>query len=64
MYRKAGIKNWKVNWKEGTLRNTITGKELLYFHFMLSKEKNQFIIETINEENNHFEISPTGIRSS
>ncbi len=40
-FLKNGIKTWNLQWEKGTLKNLESGEELLYFHFIKSKENLQ-----------------------
>ena len=54
---RLGFKNWKVIWKSGKLYNN-EGKEILYFHFPLSKyNKSLYIEKTYTGTINSFTIS-------
>jgi hypothetical protein len=44
---------WKITWKDGKLMNE-QAKELLYFHFQLSKYMNRFTINDNLNKNNSF----------
>jgi hypothetical protein len=61
MLKKGGIKNWQIEWHEGHLFNEKERKELLYFHFILSKLKKTFYIEKIKSGNDSFIIKKSGI---
>lgn len=60
MLAKSGEKNWEVSWREGNLSNR-DGKSLLYFHFILSKNKKSFKMGDYHAELSKFRISPKGI---
>jgi len=64
MYKKQGITNWKIKWEKGNLFSENTGekRDLLYFHFMLSKQNQNFKIHKPGNLTDEFIISPEGIR--
>jgi hypothetical protein len=47
-FATQGIKNWSVEYRNGRLY--YQGAELLYFHFQLGKNSNQFYIEETNKD--------------
>ncbi len=61
MLLKENVKNWKIEWNEGKLYNRINGKELMYFHFILSKSKKSFKIGEVVQGKSKFWISKKGI---
>jgi hypothetical protein len=61
MFRKAGIKKWNIEWNNGTLINHYSGKELMYFHFPLSRNKQTFNIHPFSTSLSSFKITQTGI---
>ncbi len=62
MLFKEGIRNWVILWKDGTLRNLTTGEEIMYFHFMMSKNRKKFKIDKADLYANKFLISSEGIK--
>ncbi|HDR89637.1 MAG TPA: hypothetical protein ENN63_08455 [Bacteroidetes bacterium] len=64
MYKKQGITSWKIKWEKGNLFSENTGMkiDLLYFHFMLSKQNQNFRIRTPVNSTDEFIIIPDGIR--
>jgi hypothetical protein len=64
MLKKNGKKNWKIEWRNGLLKNLTENKELLYFHFSLAKLKKSFIVESYRSDMNSFIISESSIINS
>jgi hypothetical protein len=64
MLKKTGAKKWIIEWKNGSLINLTENKELLYYHFSLSKLKKSFSMEPYKSIVNTFIISETCITSS
>ncbi len=64
MYKKQGITRWKIIWEKGQLISENLGekRELLYFHFMLSKQNPKFKIRVSGKNTGSFVIFPEGIR--
>ena len=62
MLKKVGVNNWEIKWENGILINSHTQKELLYFHFLLSKNTKRFLVEKLNPNVNRFIIDKTGIK--
>ena len=62
MLKKREIDNWEIKWDKGELKNQATNQEILYFHFMLSKDETDFIIEEYSGKN-EFIITPKGIKN-
>jgi hypothetical protein len=62
MFRKTGIRVWDIEWNHGTLIDRSNGKEIIYFHFSLSKSNFSFYIDTFNESRSRFHITQTGIK--
>lgn len=63
MLRKYGISNWNFMWEDGKLINSNTKKEVLYFHFIISKNSKQFRIREYNREPLAFTINKYGIKA-
>lgn len=63
MFLKRKIKNWNITWNRGKLVNEQTNEDLLYFHFILSKNSGKFRIDPIHEDTQSFNIQPTGIKT-
>jgi hypothetical protein len=53
-------KEWKLNWENGKLIDTWDNKEILYFHFQLSKEDDKFLIPKWKKIPNNFFITSKG----
>jgi hypothetical protein len=64
MLKKEKIKNWKIEWRNGVLKNLHQNKELLYFHFPLSKTRKSFKIDGYEDNIIAFSISKSGIQNS
>ena len=62
MFLKRRIKKWKIKWDSGILQNGQTGKELLYFHFILSKSSKKFNVDLFNKNTRAFIIQSSGIK--
>lgn len=64
MYKKQGITRWKIQWEKGNLfsENAVIRKDILYFHFMLSKQNRKFRIRKPLNSTDEFIIVPDGIR--
>jgi hypothetical protein len=60
-YRRIGIKNWQIKWKNGKL-TTLKGKEIFGFHFMESKRNKEFAVRDFNPSIDGFYLSPKGIQ--
>lgn len=60
-YKKHGIRQWEIAWKDGTLLDIGTGEKFLHFHFIRSKENSRFHIEP-SQTGKEFRIKPTGIK--
>lgn len=60
MLEKQGKKNWIVNWTNGSLKNK-DDQELLYFHFILSKNRKSFTIDAFPGDLSAFTVSASGI---
>ncbi len=60
MLKKTGINNWEIIWKNGNLMNVKEKKEILYFHFNLSKSKKEFKVAR-DENQLPFSITRHGI---
>ncbi|MHA1757075.1 MAG: DUF6625 family protein, partial [Promethearchaeota archaeon] len=60
-FKKVGKKNWHIKWYEGHLRNIKETKELMYFHFIISKHKKTFFIEKMEPVFDSFYITKYGI---
>ena len=45
-YMKKGVDNWEVEWKDGKLYDMIEKRELMYFHFL--KSKNNLKIKSVD----------------
>jgi len=63
-FKKKGIKKWQVEWKDGHLFNQNDNKELLYYHFQLSKLNRSFMVEKFKPGDHSFIITKSGIFSS
>jgi len=61
MLHEQKISNWQIGWNNGKLKNLTTGKELMYFHFSLSKNSQKFKIPAFSPSIRSFKISKTGI---
>ena len=48
-YEKQHIENWRVKWEEGQLFDYMGKKEIMYFHFLLSKNKPGFHITSFKD---------------
>jgi len=64
MLLKRKIKKWQIRWDNGSLRNSQTGNEILYFHFILSKTSGKFRTEPFNNNTQNFYIQPSGIKTN
>ncbi len=62
-YAKHKIQEWEISWKNGTVSDVNTSEEFLHFHFIKSKGKKRFHIESWRQ-GNEFRISPSGIKSA
>lgn len=60
MNLKLKKENWKITWKNGLLKNDLD-KNLLYFHFMLSKDDESFQVSRYIQGIKEFSITPSGI---
>ncbi|MBN1116065.1 MAG: hypothetical protein JXA77_02595 [Bacteroidales bacterium] len=60
-FRKKNITNWNLLWDKGFLQDSSDKMELMYFHFQLSKERNDFHTEKPNFVPEHFNITDKGI---
>ncbi len=63
MLRKYGISNWDFLWEDGKLINSHTKKEVLYFHFIISKNSKQFRVGAYDPEPLAFTINKYGINA-
>ncbi len=61
-YMKRQQMNWKVVWKNGQLKDLLSKKEIMYFHFIKSKYSDKFKINQALPSR-HFCISHVGIDS-
>ena len=59
-FTKKRIENWEIKWAKGKLTDMIDNEELLHFHFLKSKKKRSFSIESC-QPGNTFYIRKTGI---
>jgi hypothetical protein len=50
-------KDWSITWNKGHMVDTLTQKELMYFHFMLSKESADFVFPAYQEGMQSFCLS-------
>lgn len=62
MFLKRKNRNWSLKWDHGKLINEKTGKEILYFHFILSKNSGKFRIDPFPENVQSFYIQPSEIK--
>jgi len=62
MILKKRRKHWKIDWHQGSLRDTLDNKEYLYFHFMISKNLRGFKIGGFEPHQTNFFITKNGIR--
>jgi len=60
--RKNRIKNWKIRWNNGILTDHTKTQEILYFHFQLSKCKNTFEVEDMDQSKTTFYIGEDGFK--
>ena len=61
-YLEQNIKNWQVHWDNGILTDRSDDRQLMYFHFMKSKYKKDFVIQPYKNQK-EFTISEDGIYS-
>ena len=61
MLTKLGEKDWEAIWSKGSLKNK-DGKDLLYFHCILSKDFESFKVMKYPKGLNEFRITPEGIK--
>lgn len=59
-FTKRGTENWEITWRDGRLTDSLSGEELLHFHFLLSKKQPGFTVTPL-ESGTAFSISPRGI---
>ncbi len=59
-YLKQNINEWEVLWENGSLLDLFSNKELMYFHFLSSKNQVNFHINSPDTKN-RFTISAHGI---
>lgn len=62
-YLKQNFHNWNINWKEGSIYDEENNHQLLHFHFLISKNYPDFIIETF-KPGKSFRISREGFSYS
>jgi len=62
MFLKRKIKNWEIKWNKGVFENGHTNENLLYFHFILSKNSGKFKMDPVHEKINSFYMQPSGIK--
>ncbi len=55
------IKKWKILWDKGKLIDLALNKEIMYFHFQISKEKKYFRVTPLKKHVNKFQVSSDGI---
>ncbi len=60
-FRREQIKDWKIIWKEGALKDLHHNEELLYFHFIQLKKSKDFITYPLRDTPT-FEITQKGIQ--
>lgn len=60
MLAKQGERDWEARWSNGSLKNK-EAKDLLYFHFILSKDLESFKVMKYDEGINEFRITSEGI---
>lgn len=60
MLEKRGERDWETRWNKGKLSNR-QGKEILYFHFLLSKSSGSFRIKEYKGGLKEFRLHPGGI---
>lgn len=62
MLSKKKINDWEFIWENGKLKDSQTNNEYIYFHFQLSKSRNNFIVDKIKENVQVFTVSRSGIK--
>ncbi len=62
MLRRQGYKKWIIEWNNGILINKLTGEEIMYFHFIMAKNKSKFIINNFMPATSAFTITKEGIQ--
>lgn len=60
-YRHQGIKEWKIFWDSGTVRDMDDHTELLYFHFLASRRTKEFVVPKFDPNISQFIITKQGI---
>ena len=60
-YIKRGLQDWEILWKEGQLKDIAGDKSLLHFHFLKSKNYDEFKVSPMDKDP-IFQITTTGIR--
>jgi len=63
MFQKMRIKNWNFVWDRGQLTEMNSRKEVLYFHFMISKTKDFFSVSNFNPLKSKIVVTRAGIQS-
>ena len=63
-FSRLGKKNWSAKYKNGKFIHGQKRNEMLIFHFRESKKNNGFVIDTLEEGNEEFFISPKGISTN
>ena len=61
-YMDLNINNWLVEWRKGSLIDLKDNSELMYFHFIKSKNQDKFLISPFKDQT-IFRISQNGILS-
>jgi len=61
-YIDQNINNWLIEWENGSLKDLGDNTELMYFHFIKSKNLNKFRISEFKDQS-IFRISQYGIKS-
>jgi len=61
-FNKKNIQEWKVVWERGKLTDPMSGREMIYFHFIQQKHKKDFVIGAFSS-NLAFSITSRGINT-
>jgi len=61
MLKKVGRKNWKIVWEKGNLMDAINNKEVVYFHFLISKTLKSFHVRKFTTPIQKVTITRNGI---
>lgn len=61
MFKKSRLENWKIVWEKGKLTDVSNNNEIVYFHFMVSKNRKSFHIGKFSPSLKKFTITWNGI---